>query len=142
MKAAYIEQTGPPECIIYGELPRPAPTATQVLVRVTAGAVNPIDTYLRNGANYWELPRPYIVGCDLAGVVESVGAQRDSDSSRGIASGAAIRDCWVGKARSPSIARSTSAGSIRPPLAWRIRRLPRSRWSASPRTSACFAKGS
>ncbi|MHB0957273.1 MAG: NADPH:quinone reductase [Pirellulaceae bacterium] len=75
MKAAYIEQTGPPECIRYGDLPRPEPTATQVLVRVKAAAVNPIDTYLRNGAAYWDLPQPYIPGCDLAGVVESVGAQ-------------------------------------------------------------------
>lgn len=74
MKAAYIEQTGPPECIRYGELPRPEPSARQALVRVTAAAVNPIDTYLRNGANYWPLPQPYIPGCDLAGVVESVGA--------------------------------------------------------------------
>ena len=73
MKAAYIEQTGPPECMRYGELPRPEPTARQVLVRVTAASVNPIDTYLRNGANYWPLPQPYIPGCDLAGVVEAVG---------------------------------------------------------------------
>jgi len=75
MKAAYIERTGPPENIICGELPRPAVGPTQVLVRVTAAAVNPIDTYIRAGANYWELPRPYIVGCDLAGDIESIGAQ-------------------------------------------------------------------
>lgn len=75
MKAAYIERTGPPENIICGELPRPAVGPTQMLVRVTAAAVNPIDTYIRAGANYWELPRPYIVGCDLAGDIESIGAQ-------------------------------------------------------------------
>src|SRR4029079_5457136 len=38
-------------------------------------AVNPIDTYLRNGANYWELPKPFIIGCDLAGTVAAVGPQ-------------------------------------------------------------------
>ena len=38
-------------------------------------SVNPIDTYIRNGANYWELPKPYIIGCDLAGTVEAVGPQ-------------------------------------------------------------------
>src|SRR5262249_26231715 len=31
------------------------------------------DTYLRNGANYWELPKPFIIGCDLAGTVEAIG---------------------------------------------------------------------
>lgn len=73
MKAAYINQVGPPENIQYGDVPTPSPTSSQVLVRVGAVAVNPIDTYIRNGANYWELPKPYIVGCDLAGVVTEVG---------------------------------------------------------------------
>jgi len=73
MKAAYIEQPGPPENIIYGDLPKPAPSDSEVLVRVAAVAVNPVDTYIRNGANYWPLPKPFIVGCDLAGKVEEVG---------------------------------------------------------------------
>jgi NADPH2:quinone reductase len=73
MKAAYIEQAGPPENIIYGDLPRPQPLGSEVLVRVKAVSVNPIDTYLRGGANYWELPRPFIIGCDLAGEVVEVG---------------------------------------------------------------------
>jgi NADPH2:quinone reductase len=73
MKAAYIEQTGPPENIIYGDLPQPVVAGSQVLVQVKAVAVNPIDTYLRNGANYWELPKPFIIGCDLAGEVVAVG---------------------------------------------------------------------
>ena len=50
MKAAYIEQTGPPESIVYGDLPRPEPAGAQVLVRVAAVAVNPVDTYVRAGA--------------------------------------------------------------------------------------------
>lgn len=73
MKAAYIEETGPPENIRYGEVPQPSPGAGQVLVRVGAVAVNPIDTYIRNGANYWPLPKPYILGSDFAGTVEEVG---------------------------------------------------------------------
>jgi NADPH2:quinone reductase len=75
MKAAYIERTGTPDVIQYGDLPTPRPAPQQVLVRVGAVAVNPIDTYIRNGANYWELPKPYIIGCDLAGTVEIVGAE-------------------------------------------------------------------
>jgi NADPH2:quinone reductase len=73
MKAAYIEQTGPPEKIQYGDLPQPAAIGSQVLVKVSAVAVNPIDTYIRNGANYWELPKPFIIGCDLAGTVVATG---------------------------------------------------------------------
>ena len=75
MKAAYIDQPGPPENIIYGDLPDPEPTGSQVLVRVNSVSVNPVDTYIRNGSNYWELPQPFVIGCDLAGVVEAVGPE-------------------------------------------------------------------
>lgn len=74
MKAAYIEQPGPPEAIHYGDLPKPEPTHSGLLVRVAAVAVNPIDTYIRSGAIKLNLPYPFIVGCDLAGTVESVGS--------------------------------------------------------------------
>lgn len=74
MKAAYIERTGPPEVIQFGDLPTPQPQPQQVLVKVGAVAVNPIDTYIRNGANYWQLPTPYIIGSDMAGTVECVGS--------------------------------------------------------------------
>ena len=73
MKAAYINQPGPPESIVYGERPTPAPTGSQVLVKVAAVAVNPIDTYIRSGAVAMTLPQPFVVGCDLAGVVETPG---------------------------------------------------------------------
>jgi NADPH2:quinone reductase len=73
MKAAYIQETGSPDKIIYGDLPRPQAQGSEVLVKVGAVAVNPIDTYLRGGANYWELPLPFVIGCDLAGTVAEVG---------------------------------------------------------------------
>ena len=110
MKAAYIEQTGPPEAIIYGDLPRPELKGAEVLVRVTAVSVNPIDTYIRNGANYWPLSTPFIVGCDLAGVVEEVGpgatrfqvGDRVWGSNQGLvgrqgtfAEYAAVDECWL-----------------------------------------------
>lgn len=75
MKAAYIKQTGPPENIIVGELPDPQASGNQVLVRVEAVDVNPIDTYVRSGMVAMPLPIPYIIGCDLAGTVEAVGSQ-------------------------------------------------------------------
>ena len=73
MKAAYITRTGPPDVITYGDLPTPQPVGRRVLVRVQAVAVNPIDTYVRSGVVRMDLPFPFVVGCDLAGVVEAVG---------------------------------------------------------------------
>jgi NADPH:quinone reductase len=73
MKAAYYEQTGPPEVIKHGELPTPKPGQGEVLVKVKAAAVNPIDTYIRSGAAPAKLPFPFIPGCDFAGVVEQLG---------------------------------------------------------------------
>src|SRR5262249_30240024 len=73
MRAAYIEQTGPVEVIKVGELPRPAPGPGQVLVRVCAVALNPIDLSVRSGMIPMPLAFPYAIGCDLAGTVEEVG---------------------------------------------------------------------
>ena len=110
MKAAYIRETGPAENIVYGDLPTPDPTGSQVLVRVKAVAVNPIDTYLRSGAVKMELPMPFVVGCDLAGVVERCGpnarrlkpGMRVWGSNQGLlgrqgtfAEYAAVDECWL-----------------------------------------------
>jgi NADPH2:quinone reductase len=73
MKAVYIEATGSPNVIQYGDLPEPTCGPNQVMIEVAAVSVNPIDTYIRNGANFWELPKPYIIGCDFAGTVVEVG---------------------------------------------------------------------
>jgi NADPH2:quinone reductase len=73
MKAAYLETTGGPEVIRYGELPAPTPKSGEVLVRVAAAALNPIDTYIRAGTVKMPLPMPFVPGCDLAGTVTAVG---------------------------------------------------------------------
>jgi len=75
MKAAYITQTGPPDVIQYGDLPDPKPGPTQVLVKVGAVAVNPIDTYIRGGAVALPLKFPYVIGSDLAGAVVACGPE-------------------------------------------------------------------
>ncbi|MGE3310798.1 MAG: NADPH:quinone reductase [Limisphaerales bacterium] len=75
MKAAFIDRTGPPDVIRFGELPPPSPQPRQLLVRTHAVAVNPIDTYIRAGLIPVELPKPFIVGCDFSGVVEAVGSE-------------------------------------------------------------------
>ena len=73
MKAAYITQPGQPENIIVGDFPTPKPSGNQVLVRVKAAALNPVDTYIRAGSIPMNVPMPFVVGCDLAGIVESAG---------------------------------------------------------------------
>jgi NADPH:quinone reductase len=73
MRAAFIEETGPPEVIQVGELPRPVPGRGQVLLRVHAIALNPIDQYIRSGLVAMPLSFPYIIGCDVAGTVEETG---------------------------------------------------------------------
>jgi NADPH2:quinone reductase len=110
MKAAYIEKPGPAEAIIYGNLPKPKPGDGQVLVKVKAVAVNPVDTYVRAGMYPMDLPTPFVVGCDFAGEVEAVGSAvtkfRKGDrvwgSNQGLlgrqgtfAEYAAVDECWV-----------------------------------------------
>jgi NADPH:quinone reductase len=110
MKAAYITKPGPHETIIVGDLPTPQPTGSQVLVRVAAAAVNPIDTYIRSGMVQMPLPYPFVVGCDLAGTVEKLGpdakrfkvGDRVWGSDQGLlgrqgtfAEYAAVDECWL-----------------------------------------------
>src|SRR4051812_27360641 len=73
MKAAFVETPGGAELIRYGDLPTPAPQTGEVLVRVAAAALNPIDLYVRAGTVAMPLPKPFVSGCDLAGVVDAVG---------------------------------------------------------------------
>ncbi len=57
------------------EMLRPEPAANQVLVRICASGVNPLDTKIRAGqAAHARQPLPAVLGLDMAGVVEAVGA--------------------------------------------------------------------
>jgi NADPH2:quinone reductase len=73
MKAAFINQTGPPEVIAYGDLPTPKPGRTECLIKAAAVDVNPIDVYIRAGMIPAKLSFPYIIGRDLAGSILEVG---------------------------------------------------------------------
>lgn len=73
MKAIRVNKFGGPEVLELAEVPRPAPGAGQVLIRVHAAGVNPYETYMRAGAYPLLPPLPYTPGSDGAGVVEAVG---------------------------------------------------------------------
>lgn len=68
MKAIYIEQTGGPEVLKYGDMPKPEVAPGQALVKVAASGVNFIDTYHRSGL--YKLPLPAVLGSEGAGTVE------------------------------------------------------------------------
>ncbi len=73
MRAAFLTELGAPDVIRVGELPDPVPGPTDVLVRVEAVAVDPVDALVRSGAYRTALPLPFVVGRDLVGTVERAG---------------------------------------------------------------------
>ena len=73
MKAIRVREFGPPEAMRMEETPDPSPGAGQVLVRIRAAGVNPVETYIRSGAYAQRPPLPYTPGHDAAGIVEAVG---------------------------------------------------------------------
>ncbi len=74
MRAIRVHQLGGPEVLTLDTVPDPVPAAGQVLVRVRAAGVNPVDAYIHTGQYARKPPLPYTPGFDGAGEVESVGA--------------------------------------------------------------------
>jgi NADPH2:quinone reductase len=72
MKAIRVHAFGGPDVLRLEDLPEPKAGPGQVVVRVKAVGVNPVDVTIRNGA-YKNVVPPYTPGSDAAGTVESVG---------------------------------------------------------------------
>ena len=75
MRAVQVTRFGGPEVLKPAEVERPSPISTEVLVRVIAAGVNPVDCKTRRGEGVarWVGPPPFIVGWDVCGVVEALG---------------------------------------------------------------------
>ena len=73
MKAILVREFGPPEVMRLAEVPDPSPGPGQLLVRIRAVGVNPVDTYIRSGTYARAGTLPYTPGSDAAGVVEKAG---------------------------------------------------------------------
>ncbi len=72
MKAIVVHEYGEPEVMKLEDLPTPEPGDGQVLVKIEAAGVNPVDTYLRSGNHAHAPSLPYTPGKDAAGVVQKV----------------------------------------------------------------------
>jgi NADPH:quinone reductase-like Zn-dependent oxidoreductase len=95
MKAVCIHQFGGLDVLSYQDLPRPVPAAGEVLIRVQAAGVNPVDWKTRSGSVPWKTqidPFPLVLGWDVAGTVAATG--------RNVA-GLAVGDAVYGMIRFP-----------------------------------------
>lgn len=73
MKAIVVREYGEPEVMKVEDVELPAPAGKQVLVKIEAAGVNPVDTYLRTGIHAHAPDLPYTPGKDGAGIVEAIG---------------------------------------------------------------------
>jgi len=73
MKAIRVHAFGDPEVMQKEEVPVPAPGPSQVVVRIYAAGVNPVDAYIRAGIYPLKPELPYTPGMDASGVIESIG---------------------------------------------------------------------
>src|SRR5439155_1573588 len=77
IKAIVVHEFGGPEVLKYEDVPKPEPKENEILVRVIAAGVNPVDDGLRSGhySKYFGPKPPFTPGGDTAGVVEKIGAK-------------------------------------------------------------------
>jgi NADPH:quinone reductase-like Zn-dependent oxidoreductase len=75
MKAIAFETHGGPEVLKLVDLPTPQPKAREVRVRVKAVALNHLDIWVRKGWPGLKLKMPHVLGSDIAGVIDAVGAE-------------------------------------------------------------------
>ena len=76
MKAVRIHSFGGPDVLRFEDVPVPKPGRNEILVRVHAAGVNPVDWKIRTGwmKDFRPMAFPYVPGADLAGVVAKVGS--------------------------------------------------------------------
>ena len=77
MKAVRIHTHGGPETLVYEDAPRPTPLTNEVLIRVRAASVNPVDWKIRDGygKEMFNHQMPLILGWDVAGTIEAIGPE-------------------------------------------------------------------
>src|SRR4051794_20090958 len=74
MKAVRIHAFGGPDALMLEDVPRPEPGPNEILVRVHAAGVNPVDWKIREG-KLGEVRFPALMGSDFSGEVDTLGAE-------------------------------------------------------------------
>ena len=74
MKAMLMTAAGGPEVLQAADVPTPKPGPNELLVRLSAAGINPLDTKVRKLNMFYPKDLPSVIGCDGAGTVESVGS--------------------------------------------------------------------
>jgi NADPH:quinone reductase-like Zn-dependent oxidoreductase len=76
MKAVVLHEYGPPKNLKYEDMPDPTAAEGELLIRVAAASVNPIDYKIRSGSakEHFPVEFPAILGRDIAGTVRAIGA--------------------------------------------------------------------
>src|SRR5207237_474151 len=105
MQAVVVHETGGPEVLVLEEADRPEPGDGEVLVRVRAASVNPVDWKYRRGIAPKELPA--VLGNDISGTIESSRAD-------GFAEGDEVFG-WAASGGDAEVATADAAGAARKP---------------------------
>ncbi|MTI43288.1 NADPH2:quinone reductase [Roseibium hamelinense] len=74
MRASLCQKLGPPETLTVQELPDPAPSASEILVRVKACALNFFDTLIIQGNYQFKPDLPFSPAAEFAGIIEATGS--------------------------------------------------------------------
>lgn len=74
MKAIVVKEFGAPDVLKFEDAADLEPDENQILVRIKAAGINPVDTYIRTGTHAQKPQLPYTPGKDAAGIVEKTGA--------------------------------------------------------------------
>jgi NADPH:quinone reductase-like Zn-dependent oxidoreductase len=74
MKAVHIHEQGGPDVLRFEDMPRPEPGTHEMLVRIHAAGVNPVDWKIREGA-LGKILLPAVMGSDFSGVIEALGPE-------------------------------------------------------------------
>ncbi|PST83972.1 oxidoreductase [Pedobacter yulinensis] len=109
MKAIILTTAGGPENFLLAELPKPVPGPGEVLIRIAAISINPIDWKTRSGKGAWPLVaqiQPLVLGWDVSGVIESVGPDAGhflpGDSVFGMVNYPGSGGCYAGYVTAPA----------------------------------------
>ena len=140
MKAIRVKEFGGPEKLQLEEVTNPKPGHGQVVVKIDAAGVNPVDVYIRAGTYPRKPPLPYTPGTDGAGTILSVGEGVDRD--RRLEHESTQRAVSVGHTRSKLSAKPGRCfrfppmrGSRKAPRCMFPTALPIARYSRRPRLS-------